>query len=479
MSTSLQQTKQKKSLQHKNAIRGDNATLVEHTSKSLLQRIPPHSIEAEQAVLGGVFLRNAVFHTLIDIIISEDFYHPNHKILYNAFLELYQKNAPIDLISVAEILKDQGKLETVGGAAYLAELAQTVVSGANAEYYATIIRDKALQRSLIITCSDVISNCFETSCNIDNLLDDSEQMIFAVSERTTGKAFKTSKALITNVFQELEKRFERKEQVTGITTGYTRLDQLTAGLQASDLVIVAARPSMGKTAFSLNMAMRASVNQNIPVAIYSLEMSMHQLMMRMLCAWGKINLSHLRHGYLNDDEWNRLYQAADVLAQAPIFIDDTPALSPLELRARTRRIKSESNIGLVVIDYLQLMKGNRRIDSREQEISEISRSLKALAKELNIPIVALSQLNRKLEDRTDKRPLLSDLRESGAIEQDADVIMFIYRDEVYNKQDDNPRKGLAEIIIGKQRNGPIGTATLTYLNSYTAFEDNEPHYPPA
>lgn len=394
--------------------------------------------------------------------------------LYTTFCELYRKNAPIDLVSVATFLNDQGLLEDIGGASYLAELAQTVVSGANAEYYATIVRDKALHRTLINACSTIITHCFDPSSNVDSLLDQSEQTIFSISERTVGKAFKSSKELIANVFQELEKRFERKEQVTGITTGYNRLDMLTAGLQSSDLIIVAARPSMGKTAFSLNMAMRSAIQQGIPVAIYSLEMSMSQLMMRMLCAWGKVDLSHLRHGYLNSEEWSKLYHAADVLGQAPIFIDDTPALSPLELRARTRRLKVESDVGLVVIDYLQLMRGNRRTDSREQEISEISRSLKSLAKEINIPIVALSQLNRKLEDRTDKRPQLSDLRESGAIEQDADVIMFIYRDEVYHKQQDNPKKGTAEIIIGKQRNGPIGTATLAYLANYTAFEDLEP-----
>lgn len=455
-------------------VKNKNDSSINHASHDLLRRVPPHNVEAEQAVLGGIFLRNTIFHTLIDIVKAEDFYIPSHQILYTTFCELYRKSAPIDLVSVAAFLNDQGLLEQVGGASYLAELAQTVVSGANAEYYATIVRDKSLHRTLINACSTIITNCFDPSCNVDSLLDESEQTIFSISERTVGKAFKSSKDLISNVFQELEKRFERKEQVTGITTGYNRLDKLTAGLQPSDLIIVAARPSMGKTAFSLNMAMRSAIQQGTPVAIYSLEMSMNQLMMRMLCAWGKVDLSHLRHGYLNSDEWSRLYHAADVLGQAPIFIDDTPALSPLELRARTRRLKVESDVGLVVIDYLQLMRSNKRTDSREQEISEISRSLKSLAKEINIPVVALSQLNRKLEDRTDKRPQLSDLRESGAIEQDADVIMFIYRDEVYHKQQDNAKKGTAEIIIGKQRNGPIGTATLAYLANYTAFEDLEP-----
>ena len=455
---------------------GDDA--VARTSTELLRRVPPHNVEAEQAVLGGIFFRNNVFHTLADTLSADDFYLPAHRTLFTAFLELYRKNAPIDLVATAANLKDRGELENVGGAAYLAELAQTVVSGANAEYYATIVRDKALQRSLIDACSDIIGNCFDASRPIETLLDESEQIVFSISERTSGKAFKSSKELINRVFEDLTRRMERKEQVTGVTTGYNRLDQMTAGLQPSDLIVLAARPSMGKTAFALNMAMRAAVQDNVPVAIFSLEMSMDQLMMRMLCAWGKVDLGHLRRGYLDSEEWYRLYNAADVLGQAPIYIDDTPALSPLELRARTRRLKAESGVGLVMVDYLQLMRGSRRTDSREQEISEISRSLKSLAKELDIPVIALSQLNRKLEERTDKRPLLSDLRESGAIEQDADVIMFIYRDEVYHKQPDNPHKGTAEIIIGKQRNGPIGTALLAFLGAYTAFEDLEPGLSP-
>ena len=347
-------------------------------TNDLLRRVPPHSVEAEQAVLGGIFIRNSVFHTLVDTLSSDDFYLPAHQTLYTCFLELYRKNAPIDLVSVASYLKDHGQLEAVGGAAYLSELAQTVVSGANAEYYSTIVRDKSLQRSLIGACSDIISNCFDQSRSVDALLDESEQAVFSISERTSGKVFKSSKELVNRVFEELTKRFEQKEAVTGVTTGYNRLDQMTAGLQPSDLIIVAARPSMGKTAFALNMAMRAAVQDNVPVAIYSLEMSMDQLMMRMLCAWGKVDLGHLRRGYLDSEEWSRLYHAADVLGQAPIYIDDTPALSPLELRARTRRLKAESGVGLVMVDYLQLMRGSKRTDSREQEISEISRSLKGL-----------------------------------------------------------------------------------------------------
>ena len=450
------------------------AALSDKATEDLLRRVPPHDLEAEQAVLGGVLLRNDVFNTLVDILSAKDFYAPAHSTLFMAFSELSRLNAPIDLVSVASYLRDRGQLEAVGGSVYLAELANAVVSGANAEYYATIVRDKAMQRTLIDTCSSIISRSFEGGVNVNTLLDESEQAVFAIADRTSGQQFQNASTLVDKVFIQLETRMTNKSAITGVTTGYTRLDSITAGLQPSDLIIIAARPSMGKTAFALNMAMRAAVQDNVPVAVFSLEMSTEQLMTRMLGSWAKVDLTHLRRGFIDDDEWSRLCDAADVLKQAPIFIDDTPAITPIELRARTRRLKAESGVGLVVVDYLQLMRGARRTDSREQEISEISRSLKALAKEMNIPVIALSQLNRKLEERGDKRPLLSDLRESGAIEQDADVIMFIYRDEVYNKKPDNPAAGMAEIIIGKQRNGPIGTVQLAFLGQYTAFEDLDP-----
>ena len=448
-------------------------------AEDLVLRVPPHNLEAEQAVLAGVFLNKDIFHTLVDLVTSDDFYVPAHQIVFSAFTELYRRNAPIDLVSTAAYLKDSGQLEAVGGAIYLAELAQSVVGGANAEYYAGIVRDKSLQRSLINTCSGIIANCYDASRGVSTLLDESEQAVFSISERTSGKTFHDTKSLISSAFETLAKRMENKSAVTGVTTGYLRLDDMTAGLQPSDLIIVAARPSMGKTAFALNMALRAAVQDNVPVAVFSLEMSAEQLLMRMLCSWGKVDLSHVRRGFLDDDEWARLYEAADVIGKAPVFIDDTPAISPLELRARARRLKAENGVGLIVVDYLQLMRSARRTDSREQEISDISRSLKALAKEMNIPVIALSQLNRKLEERGDKRPMLSDLRESGAIEQDADVIMFIYRDEVYNKKPDNPNRGRAEIIIGKQRNGPVGAADLAFLPQYTAFEDLEPSIIPS
>lgn len=453
----------------------------EKAEADILRRVPPHSVEAEQAVLGGVFMRPQLMHSIADQLTDEDFYLPAHATIYRAFLELYRKSAPLDLIATAEQLKSQNALEEAGGAVYLGELAQAVVSGANAEYYATIVRDKSLQRSLINACSGIIVNCYDATREVGELLDESEQAVFSISQRTSGKDFTPTRELLERVFDKLSKLADAKDVITGVTTGYTRLDKLTAGLQPSDLIIVAARPSMGKTAFSMCMALNAAVRQNVPVAVFSLEMSKEQLMQRMLAVWGKVDLSKLRRpSLLTDEDWQRLYDAADVVARAPIFIDDTPALTTLELRARARRLKADKGLGMVVVDYLQLMRTSRRTDSRELEISDISRSLKGLAKEMNVPVVALSQLNRKVEERSDKRPMLSDLRESGAIEQDADVIMFVYRDDVYKfqKPADRPPQGIAEIIIGKQRNGPVGVAELMYMSPYTSFEDIAPDWMP-
>ncbi len=444
-----------------------------------MSRIPPHSVEAEQAVLGGIFLRPNVMNMIVDVLEERDFYMPAHQLIYGSFLALYRKSRPVDLVSCAEYLKDQNQMETVGGAVYLSQLAQAVVSGANAEYYATIVRDKSLQRNLIDTCSGIIGNCYDSSRDIENLLAESEQSVFAISQRTVGKDFSGTRELVDNVFKRLTELADSRESITGVTTGFTRLDKMTAGLQRSDLIIVAARPSMGKTAFAMCMALNAAIMQNVPVAVYSLEMSKEQLMQRMLAVYAKVDVSLLRQpSMLSDEDWAALFAAADAIGRAPIFIDDTPSISTLELRARTRRLKSEHGVGMVIVDYLQLMRAGRRVDSRELEISEISRSLKALAKEMDIPVVALSQLNRKAEERSDKRPMLSDLRESGAIEQDADVIMFVYRDDVYKytKPADRPPQGVAEIIIGKQRNGPVGVAELMYLSRYTCFEDLAPDY---
>jgi replicative DNA helicase len=448
-------------------------------SSDLLKRIPPQNLEAEQAVLGGVFLRNSIFHSLVDILQEEDFYSPVHRIIYRAFQELYTQNKPIDLVTVAELLQKKGQLEEVGGAVYLTTLTESVASAANALSYASIVQEKAVRRQLIEESVGIISKAYESDNETESLLDQAEADIFRISENRVQPRFRSSKELVDQVFEYLENRFEQRELITGVPTGYHKFDEITAGLQKTDLIIVAGRPSMGKTAFGLNLAMRSAVLHGVPSAIFSLEMSMEQLMMRMLCAWGKVDLSRMRSGFLRDEDWARLYQSAEDLSQAPIYIDDTPALDPLELRARCRRLKGEKGLGLVVIDYLQLMHVNQRKDSREQEISHISRNLKSLAKEIDVPVVALAQLNRKVEERTNKRPMLSDLRESGAIEQDADVIVFLYRDEVYNTREDNPNRGIAEIIVGKQRNGPVGTAKLSYLSPSTAFENLAEVPPPS
>ena len=447
---------------------------LDRASTDLVRKVPPHNLEAEQAVLGGVFLKASVFHELVDIIGEDDFYSPVHKTIFQTFQELFRQNIPIDLVTAAEHLGAIGKLEETGGAVYLAELADSTVSASNTLYHAQIVRDKAIQRELIHVAADIIENCFSGTA-IDGLLDESEQSIFKISDARTKPAFIHSKDLVDKVFEELQERVARKELVTGVPTGYEKFDELTAGLQPSDLIIIAGRPSMGKTAFAMNVAMRAAIDHQVPTAIFSLEMSEEQIMMRMLSSRYKVDLTRMRRGFLDDADWARLYDAAQDLSGAPLYIDDSPSLGTLEMRARCRRLKAEKGLGLVIVDYLQLMRASRRIDSREQEISDISRSLKALAKEINVPVVALSQLNRKVEDRPgSKRPILSDLRESGAIEQDADLIAFIYRDELYNKKDDNPNKGIAEIIIRKQRNGPTGLVKLAFLDKSTTFEDLSP-----
>ncbi len=436
----------------------------------LLGRVPPHSVEAEQGVLGGVLRRGDALHNVADVLTEYDFYLPAHQFIYAAFLDLFNKKQPIDALTVAEQLIARGQLDEAGGALYLAELMDAVVSAANAEHYAGIVRSRSIQRSLITTCSDIIGKSYGAP-DVEELLDESESTILSLSERSGEKTFTDANALVNQLLDEFAERMNNQDLITGVTTGYARLDEMTAGMQRSDLIILAARPSVGKTAFALNMALRAALHQNTPVAVFSLEMSKEQLMTRLISLHARVELSRLRRGQLNDEDWAALHTRLDTLRYAPIYIDDSSALSTLELRARVRRLHTQKGVGLVVIDYLQLMRSSRYQESREQEISDISRNLKGLAKELNIPVVALAQLNRKVEERSDKRPVLSDLRESGAIEQDADVIMFLYRDAVYNKRDDNPRKNVAEIIIGKQRNGPTGLVELAYVPEYTAFEE--------
>jgi len=434
-------------------------------------RVPPQNIEAEQAVLGSILLKDKAFSTVLEIIGGNDFYKVAHRIIFEALVDLFEKNEPQDLLTLSNLLNDQNKLEEIGGIAYLTSLTSIVPVTANIASYAKIIRQKSILRQLIQVNSDIAARCYEEQGDIDILVDEAEQAIFDIAGAKSSQHFIAVKHIVPKAFETVENLFKRKELITGVPTGYYDIDRITAGLQPSDLIILAARPSMGKTAFAMNIAQHAAMIEKIGVAIFSLEMSKEQLVMRLLSSVGKIDSQRIRTGRLQNDDWPKLTRAVGMLSEAPIYIDDTPAVSVLEMRAKVRRLASQFDIGLVVVDYLQLMQGRGNTENRTQEISDISRSLKALAKEHHIPVLALSQLNRGLESRTDKRPMMADLRESGAIEQDADVICFIYRDEVYNKSEDNPNKGSAEVIIGKQRNGPTGMVKLTFLKEFTMFEN--------
>ena len=435
-----------------------------------LRKVPPQNLEAESSVLGGVLLDNDAINQVLELLRSEDFYRESHRKVFRAMIELSDRAEPVDLITLSEYLKSRNELEAVGGTAYLASLADFVPTAANISYYARIVREKSILRSLISTATDIATRGYEEQGNVEEFLDAAEKVIFDISERKIKASFVAVGDMIKDTLKTVEKLYERKEMVTGVPTGYEDLDRLTAGLQPADLIIVAGRPGMGKTAFALNIATNAAFT-GVGAAVFSLEMAREQLVLRMLCSEARVNSSKVRSGYLGERDFPQLAKAAGRLHEAPIYIDDTPAISVLELRAKARRLVRDrtKKIGLIVVDYLQLMRGMGAASNREQEISEISRSLKALAKELNVPVIALSQLNRRVEDRSDRRPMMSDLRESGAIEQDADVIMFIYRDEVYNK--DDSKKGVAEVIVAKQRNGPIDTVKLTFLNEYTRFEN--------
>ncbi|MEA1991549.1 MAG: replicative DNA helicase [Thermodesulfobacteriota bacterium] len=432
-------------------------------------RLPPQNVEAEQCILGGILIEDQALLKVVEFLHPEDFYKEAHGIIYTAILDLFDRNEPQDLVTVHNALKSMGKLEAVGGAAYLAEITETMPVAANIGYYGKIVWDKAVLRRLIQKASDISTLCYEEAGEVDEVLESAEASIFEISQTKIRQAFHPLKSILRDSIKKVEDLYERKELITGVSAGFTELDKLTAGFQPSDLIIIAGRPSMGKTAFALNIAQNAAIANDICVAIFSLEMSKDQLALRMLCSEARVNAQKVRTGFLSERDWPKLINAAGHLSEAPIFIDDTPALSVMEIRAKARRLKSKQNLGLVLVDYMQLMRGRGRNESREQEISEISRSLKAMAKELNVPVVALSQLNRKVEDRPNKRPQMADLRESGAIEQDADVIAFIYRDEVYNRSEDNPNRGMAEIIVAKQRNGPIGIVKLAFVDKYATF----------
>jgi replicative DNA helicase len=430
------------------------------------------------SVLGGILLENEALNKVLEILRPEDFYRESHRKVFEAIIDLSENGEPADLVTLTAALQKRGELDVVGGSSYLATLVDYVPTAANIAYYCRLVKEKALARHLIHVATEIATRGYEGS-EIEKTLDWAEKSIFEIAGMKTRPSYFSTKEIMKDAFKSIEKLYDRKELITGVPTGFTDLDTLTAGLQGGDLVIIAGRPSMGKTALCLNMVEYASVlaENPVPAIIFSLEMSKEQLAQRMLCSISRVDASRLRTGHLKESDWPKLTNGAGLLTDSPIFIDDTPAISVLELRAKARRLKAERNLGLIVIDYLQLMQGNNS-ENRQQEISEISRSLKALAKELKVPVVALSQLNRSLENRTDKRPILADLRESGAIEQDADVIMFVYREAVYceacRSKDKTCEKGHekdAEIIIGKQRNGPIGTVHMTFLGQYTRFEN--------
>jgi replicative DNA helicase len=433
------------------------------------RKIPPQNLEAESSVLGGILLENDAINVVLESLRAEDFYRESHRKIFRAMIELSDRSEPVDIITLSECLKNRGELEAVGGSAYLASLNDFVPTAANISYYARIVREKSILRYLINAATDIATKGFEGQGNVEELLDSAEKAIFDITEQRIKGSFVKVGDMMKDSIKMVEKLFERKTMITGVPTGFKDLDTKTAGLQPADLIIVAARPGMGKTAFSLNIASHAAFAGH-GVAIFSLEMAKEQLALRLLCSEARVDNSKVRTGYLSDRDFPKLATAAGRLHDALIYIDDTPAISVLELRAKARRMARDRDkkLALIIIDYLQLMRGSGAAQNREQEISEISRSLKALAKELNVPVLAISQLNRRVEDRNDKTPQLSDLRESGAIEQDADVIAFIYREAAYNpKSDDNT----ATITIAKQRNGPIGDLNLTFLREFTRFED--------
>lgn len=436
-------------------------------------KVAPQSIEAEQSVLGGLMLDNNAWDKIADAITEEDFYRRDHRLIFRAVAALAARTEPFDVITLSEWLNTQGLLDDAGGLAYLGTLAKDTPSAANISAYAAIVRERSVLRQLISVGNEISSSGYQTEGrSTEELLDNAERQVFQIAEQgARGKqGFVAIKDLLVKAVDRIDTLFQQDNPITGVPTGWSDFDEMTSGLQRGDMVIVAGRPSMGKTTFAMNIAEHAAIKSGLPTAIFSMEMPGESLAMRMLSSLGRIDQHRVRTGKLEDDDWPRLTSAVGLLAEAPMFIDDTPALSPNELRARVRRLAREhGQLGLIVIDYLQLMQVHGSSENRTNEISEISRSLKALAKEMDVPVVALSQLNRSLEQRPNKRPVMSDLRESGAIEQDADVIVFIYRDEVYNEDSDS--KGVAEIIIGKQRNGPIGTTRLTFLGQFTRFEN--------
>ncbi|WP_203364002.1 replicative DNA helicase [Bacillus sp. REN10] len=441
-------------------------------SDVMTDRIPPQSIEAEQAVLGAIFLEPSALTVASEILIPEDFYRTAHQKIYNHMLRLNDHGKAVDVVTVTEELAAVKDLEDVGGVIYLTELAESVPTAANIEYYARIVEEKSLLRRLIRTATHIAQEGYSREDEVDALLSEAEKSIMEVAQRKNTSAFHNIKDVLVRTYDNIEMLHNRKGDVTGIPTGFAELDSMTAGFQRNDLIIVAARPSVGKTAFALNIAQNVATKTDENVAIFSLEMGAEQLVMRMLCAEGNINAQNLRTGSLTDEDWRKLTMAMGSLSNSGIYIDDTPGVRIGEIRSKCRRLKQEQGLGMILIDYLQLIQGSGRAgENRQQEVSEISRSLKALARELEVPVIALSQLSRGVEQRQDKRPMMSDIRESGSIEQDADIVAFLYRDDYYDKESEN--KNIIEIIIAKQRNGPVGTVQLAFVKEYNKFVNLE------
>jgi replicative DNA helicase len=432
-------------------------------------RVPPQAHEAEVAVLGAMMLDQEAIGAGAELLSPESFYTTGHRKIFRAIMDLFSKSEAVDLVTLTQELKRKKELDDVGGAAYLSTILGSVPTAANVRYHAKIVLEKAVLRRLINVATEVVQEAYDAGGDAAEILDRAENMIFDIAQSRVRRDFMPMREILKHSFEVIQELYDKKEHVTGVGSGFDDLDKLTSGFQRSDLVIIAGRPSMGKTAFALNITANAAIKHDTPVAIFSLEMGKEQLVQRMLCSEARVDAHKLRTGYLADRHWSSLTTAAGQLSEAAIYIDDTPAMTVLEMRSKARRLKAEVDVGLLIVDYMQLMRGTGRVENRQQEISEISRSLKALAKELNVPVLALSQLSRAVEQRGgDRRPILSDLRESGAIEQDADVVMFVYRGEQYERTPEN--QGLAEIIIGKQRNGPTGTVKLAFRSECTRFE---------
>jgi replicative DNA helicase len=450
------------------------------TQEEILHKVPPQNLEAEQAVLGAVLLENGAFAKVLENIKEKHFYREAHRKIFLAMQDLFERNEPIDLLTLTDRLRKHSSLEEVGGEAYLAALVDAVPTAAGATHHSRLVKEKALLRDLISAATEIIARGYEGTDEVENFIDQAERVIFEISQDRISQSFVSMNDVLKSTFKTIEELYERKELVTGVPTHFTDFDRLTAGLQPSDLIIIAGRPSMGKTAFALSIAQNVGTQSKLPVGVFSLEMSREQLVIRLLCSLARIDIQRLRTGFLEKNDWPRLTTAAGKLAEAPIYIDDSAALTALDIRARSRRLHAERGLSLIVVDYLQLIRGRGRIENRQQEITEITRSLKELAKELNVPVVALSQLSRQVEQREGHRPQLADLRESGAIEQDADVVAFIYRPEVYERDDERRRElaGEAEIIVAKQRNGPIGNIPVSFIKEYARFESRVGHeYP--